>query len=322
MAGLHHAATGNLPLSRPVASTFWACTGCMRCKTYCDHDNRVADALAAGRAEAVSAEVEPQSVVRARAEHRQRCRRAADAGRKALGAAVDRAADTVFFPGCSGCTVAPDDVAAGLSLVEALAKEPARAVVGHCCGLPLWDAGDRDGFVGSVRRLVSVLGGARRVVMQDPGCLHALTKTARLAGVSFDLPLMHVSELAAEHLDTLRPVAALADAAAPIRYHDACRLGRGLGIYDEPRAALARVIGREPQEMFLNRDHAPCSGAGGMLPRTDPGTAATIAADTAREHEEVGGGTLVTACPSARRAFAKKGVDAVDLTALLARAVE
>ena len=45
------AARGDVELSKDVASVTYACTGCLRCKENCDHDNPVAETLAAGRAD-------------------------------------------------------------------------------------------------------------------------------------------------------------------------------------------------------------------------------------------------------------------------------
>ncbi|MCA9583240.1 MAG: (Fe-S)-binding protein, partial [Myxococcales bacterium] len=57
MTSLHHVDVGALPMHETYATTWFACTGCLRCKTRCAHGNEVASALGAGRAEAVKAGV-------------------------------------------------------------------------------------------------------------------------------------------------------------------------------------------------------------------------------------------------------------------------
>jgi Fe-S oxidoreductase len=48
----------------------------------------------------------------------------------------------------------------------------------------------------------------------------------------------------------------------------AYQLGRGLGVYDAPRAMLTRMLGRAPDEFVEAREAAVCSGAGRLLPST------------------------------------------------------
>ncbi len=48
-----------------------------------------------------------------------------------------------------------------------------------------------------------------------------------------------------------------------VTYHDPCIMGRHMGIYDEPRELISSVPGVELVEMYSNREHALCCGAGG-----------------------------------------------------------
>ena len=52
-----------------------------------------------------------------------------------------------------------------------------------------------------------------------------------------------------------------------VGYHDACHLGRGLGLYDEPRALLARAVTMIVEAPSVRREGG-CAGGGGLLPRT------------------------------------------------------
>jgi Fe-S oxidoreductase len=130
--------------------------------------------------------------------------------------------------------------------------------------------------------------------------------------------LEHISELAAHELDKLGHVATT----GPVRWHDPCQLGRGLGLYDAPRQVLSRALGRAPDEFERRREHAACSGAGGLLPVTMPHVARAIAKDRAVEHARASGGTIVTACASSSRALAREGADVIDLATVIARALD
>jgi Fe-S oxidoreductase len=104
-------------------------------------------------------------------------------------------------------------------------------------------------------------------------------------------------------------------------YHDPCQLGRGLGVYDQPRALLCRALGRAPDEFERRREDGRCSGAGGLLPITMPDVARTIAEGRMAEHDAQGGGTVITACASSLKMFRKRGANAVDLVTVVARAL-
>ncbi len=224
----------------------------------------------------------------------------------------------MFVPGCTAVTQTPDAARDGLRVTRALAGGDVRVEAGACCGLPLLEAGDVAGFTAAAEAFVARLGDAREAVFQDPGCLHALRVEARRFGVRGDTRLRHLAEVAGERLETFGRV----EVAGALRYHDPCRLGRGLGVYDAPRAAIARVTGRPPGEFAEHRERGGCSGAGGQLPRTDRATAEGIAAERLADHARSGGGTVVTACPASARAFARAGADEVlDLATLLARAL-
>lgn len=300
MTSLHHVDEGNLPLERDHASSWWACTGCMRCREFCDFDNEVADALNAGRAEAARAGVAPQAaydVIERHVERQYRARRSAE---QTFGQALDGPADAVFVPGCTACALEPGQAHAGWQAVRTLLKRPVRVAAGRCCGLPLLEAGDQEGFLASARQFAGDLERARVVVFDDPGCLHALRVTAaRLGEAPPKARLLHTSELAASSLARLGPV----QVSNPVRWHDPCRLGRGLGVYEAPRQVIAATTGEPPAELPENRSRSECSGAGGQLPRTDPATAAGIASERMRAHGQAGGGTLVTGCPAAARAL-------------------
>lgn len=318
MTSLHHVDHGNLPLEEAVAASWFGCTGCQRCKTFCDHDNEVANAMTAGRAEAVRARVAPASAYDIIEKHAARSQRASEAARDLFADAPDRG-NVAFVPGCTACVLRPEDARAAYAGTAALVDGPVRVAADQCCGLPLLEAGDPDGFVSAAQRFLDRVATADEVVFQDPGCLHALLVHAPRLGVKHDVQMTHISQLAARHLDKLGSVSI----EGAVRYHDPCKLGRGLGVYDEPRAVLSKILGVAPEELHQHRDQSECSGAGGQLPRTAPGSAAAIAKERHQAHEMVGGGTLVTGCPgSTHQLSGVDGSPVVSLSSLIARALE
>lgn len=82
-----------------------------------------------------------------------------------------------------------------------------------------------------------------------------------------------------------------------ITYHDPCYLGRGNGIYSEPRKILEKVSGRLV-EMDRNRSFALCCGAGGgqMFKEAEKGNKEVFIERT-EDALETGAEIVATACP-------------------------
>jgi Fe-S oxidoreductase len=136
------------------------------------------------------------------------------------------------------------------------------------------------------------------------------------------VPVVHFSEVAAREVRRLgRLDGGLGD--GPVRWHDPCQLGRGLGIYDAPRKVLSRALGRAPDEFERHHEDSRCAGAGGLLPITMPDVAREIAEQRLSDHARSGGGTIVTACASSLRAFQRSGQGMVlDLATVVMRALD
>lgn len=310
-------ARGDVEADRGMASPAWACTGCMACRERCDHRNEVAATLGEARANLFDQGVEPAGARRVAAgfpEHERRVSDAIASARRSPRASND--AKTALLVGCGYARpeLAPEMQDAIYAASE-LSGGAVRVVDG-CCGAPLAMAGDREGFVRAAARMRARLAGATRLVVVDPGCATTVRRWGEV-GVGEAPRVELLIELAASALGSLAPVAPAPD--HDIRWHDPCQLGRGLGCYEPPRAILGRLLGRAPDEFPRRRDAGSCSGAGGLLPVTMPDTSRAIADGRLREHEQAGGGEVVTACASSLRRFRSRGGRASDLVSWIAR---
>jgi len=310
---------GDVPVEPVHAAPAWACTGCHACRERCDHKNEPATVLVDARADLFGRGVAPPSAERAAARAREREEEAAraldeieasDQGKSAPVASV--------LVGCTYARKAKDVAKDALSVAANLAGGPVRAIRG-CCGLPSLYAGDREGFRVAAERLAAEVAHVPRLISVDPGCARALMVEYARVGVHLPRAPELLLDLAYAARDRLQKLPELAD--KPVRWHAPCQLGRGLGRYDEPRALLERLIGAPPATFQREREHAECSGAGGLLPVTRPKTSEAIADARIAEHKERGGGLLVTACASSLRRFQSRGEPASDLITLLARAL-
>jgi heterodisulfide reductase subunit D len=107
-----------------------------------------------------------------------------------------------------------------------------------------------------------------------------------------------------------------------VTYHDPCVMGRHMGIYDEPRATIRAVPGVELVEMYSNREHALCCGAGGGTLSAFTDLAGDVAVERLQQAAAAGATHVVSSCPTCvvnlRRSVSKAGLnlavtDIVDL---------
>jgi len=302
-------ARGDVATDADHARVAWACTGCFACRERCDHRNPVVETLKDVRAAVRAAGVAPAASERVVERYPERMARLR-AGLRALEQLpeVDAGSATALLIGCGYVLHAPEEARDVVSAAGALAGKV--KLVAGCCGAPLAWAGDRDGAARARAEVAAAAAGARSFIVADPGCALELD-------ASSPVPLV---DLAVTHLSRLRRLEGLASG-PPLRWHDPCQLGRGLGRYDEPRAVLTRLIGRAPEEFAERRTHAACSGAGSLLPLTMPEVSREIGARRINESERLGGGTIVTACGASLKRFRSLGASVVDLTTLIARSL-
>jgi Fe-S oxidoreductase len=322
------AAHGDVPVNRSHAAPPWACTGCYACRESCDHRNVVADVLFDARDALAQMGVAPVGARRAVARfarHDALTRAAARA--LAVHPHVHPDAGDALLVGCGYLRVAKSEARDAIAAVTALSGQPV-ALAEACCGLPLLLAGDARGFAQQAHDVAQSLAKHDRLWVVDSGCALALSRHYRDAGVPLRPTVETLVEVAARRLDALTPIrgpAITADEGEPVRWHDPCQLGRGLGIYDAPRLVLTRALGRAPDELHDRRERGLCSGAGGLLPSTMPRVARAIADARLQAHGLAGGGRIVTACASSlialRRRAARTGVAVDDLTTWIARSL-
>jgi Fe-S oxidoreductase len=311
MSGVYLEARGDLPIDAGHAALAWACTGCHGCRERCDHRNDVAGTLTDARAPFLDHGVAPPAaaaVVENFGQHEARVAEATAALSARLPAA--EGASVSLLIGCGYSLHLEDEALAAARAAQALLGAPVR-LIRRCCGLPLAHAGDRAGHERALSAIEQEVGGGELLVV-DPGCAGALR-----AGLGARTRVTLLVELAAQNLGRLGRVSA----EGQVRYHDPCQMGRGLGLYGEPRAVLGKILGHAPAEFDERREHGACSGAGGLLPVTMPAVSQTIAGARVGEHDKLGGGEIVTACASSLRAFRKAGAEASDLSTWLAKAL-
>jgi Fe-S oxidoreductase len=306
-------------LDADAAEAFYACTGCRRCSTWCEHGNDVPHALYQGRAMAVWTGLAPAGA-RAVAD---RFARVGHAQSGDVAAAIDRLASeqppendasSVFFAGCEAPLTSPGSVTAALAAARRLGAPLGLARGTVCCGRPLFEAGYRDAFRDHVREVWGLLGD-REVVLPSAACARALTEWSQEVGVEPQGSVLHISTYLARRLGPhvqARPLPITAI------YHDPCHLGRGLGEYEAPRRLLGAALSGGVKEAASHRETSDCCGGSGLLGRTYPEVARAMAMTRADELRDAGAGQIVTSCPSCQESLRAAGLQVRDLAEVVA----
>jgi Fe-S oxidoreductase len=173
--------------------------------------------------------------------------------------------------------------------------------------------------------------GAKRLVTTCPECAHTLRVEYRQRGYDLGMEVVHMADLVAQISKSANQQiskSAIENRKSKITYHDPCRLGRYLKVYDEPRQVIA-MMGAELVEMENCRARSLCCGTSGW---TNCGaTAKSIQVDRLREAKATGAQVLVTACAKCQIHFRcaqadtqlgdELAIEIKDLTTLLAEAI-
>lgn len=309
----------DVPVSPEVASTVWECTGCSSCTEACRHDVDVAGALFGLRADLVAGGTRPFE--------RSMFEYDSSELRLAQEKAVESryfvpGAQAVVFAGCSALLDTPKVTSDLFKTFDELGVEFVGAApdMALCCGYPLYSAGYRAAFEAQARRVASVFGRYRRIVVLSPCCEYTLRTLYPQVGVDVSSKLVSALDLIAPLVErTSRP-----PLEGRIAYHDSCFLGRHLGMYDLPRQILTHVLGHPPIELRRNRADSMCCGAGGAWERTSPAGATEAGRNLLEMTKDAGADVLVSGSPKCVAhlrgvAGPATGVEVVDLISLVAQ---
>ncbi len=205
-----------------------------------------------------------------------------------------------YFAGCM-TLLTPRTLAAMTTIFESAGEEVwwADRDGGVCCGRPLKLAGETD----SARKMMKYntdlfrKHGITTLVTSCPICLKVFREDYDLPGIEvlhhseYILRLIRAGRLTLEHGTTR------------FTYHDPCELGRGSGIYDEPRAVIEAV--GELLEPASTRENALCCGSSVANTAISDGQQVQIARSVAAELEATGAEVIVTACPLCKKAIGR-----------------
>ncbi len=178
---------------------------------------------------------------------------------------------------------------------------------GICCGRPLLLAGKTDAAretVSANRRMI-LSSGCRTLVLSCPICYRIFKDEYALDGVE----VLHYTQFFKRLVDDGKLRLTVGD--GRIVYHDPCELGRGCGVYKEPREVLSR-IGTLVKAAREGDESVCCGGSLGSL-TLDARDRAKITESSIANLLAGDPQTIVTACPLCLKTFSESVPEGVQV---------
>ncbi len=182
---------------------------------------------------------------------------------------------------------------------------------GICCGRPMWMAGRLEQAKQMMEKNTEIIraSGAKTLLLSCPLCYRIFKEKYDLEGIE----VVHHTEFFDRLIREGRLSPRRSD--KKFAYHDPCELGRGCGVYDEPRSVIG-AVGELVEAAKHHKESICCGGSVGSLTlsyeQREPMTENAI-------HNLMAGSpdTIVTACPlclSTFRRYAECDVEDIAQT--------
>lgn len=178
---------------------------------------------------------------------------------------------------------------------------PAISTKEGCCGHDyIWSGDEEKGKEFGQKNLEAIKEtGAKTVLFLCPEGLMTFENEYKKFFGEQDLEYLHISEFLLDLIDDNK--LNFKESTETITFHDPCRLGKYLGIYDSPRDLLSAIPGLNIVEMEKNKDEGECCGQSLFL---NCGKAHhLLQKKRLGDAKETGASTLITACPKCKIHF-------------------
>ncbi|MBM4463377.1 MAG: (Fe-S)-binding protein [Chloroflexi bacterium] len=217
-----------------------------------------------------------------------------------------------------------------LKILNSLGIAPKVLPNERCCGHDLLWTGDTENF----RRLAELNAaaikeaGVKKIIFSCAECYRTFKKDYPNY-VKIDCELQHISEFLSEKIE--KGELSFKEIKKKLTYHDPCRLGRHLGIYEPPRRVIESIPGIELVEMKDNRAESLCCGTSAFT--NCDSCSKQIRVERLLQAKATGAESIITCCPKCqihfRCAMVNKGevkgpdveIEVVDLVSLVAQAL-
>ena len=225
-------------------------------------------------------------------------------------------ADVLYFAGCMTRSM-PSIERAMLAVLDASGDRYSYMDKNGtiCCGRPMMLAGQEKAAAAMIAKNTELIrrSGAKTLVTSCPICYRVFRQQYDLKGIE----VLHHSQ----YIDRLIQDGRITVKYSPVRasYHDPCDLGRGCGVYREPRRVIGAIC--ELDQAHDSGKDSLCCGASLADTVLNERQRRDIAQDAFARLTENGQEVLITACPLCKKTFAgvSGGFPVEDIAQAVAR---
>jgi len=186
-----------------------------------------------------------------------------------------------------------------------------------CCGRPLQLTGQEDAANQLIEKNIKLIEscGASVLVTSCPICAKVFNDSYKLK-----IPIYHHSQYLLKLAKESKLKFEKSD--IQITYHDPCELGRGLGVYEEPRELLG--LAGNLIESANSRENSLCCGGSLGITNISQEQRNTIAAITLSELSSDKANVVATACPLCKKTFksASENIRIEDISEIMLESLE
>jgi len=218
-------------------------------------------------------------------------------------AKIDDNSKTLYFTGCSQYfdIIFKEDIDfKGMEIINDTIKilnsiEIIPAVINgeKCCGHDHYWRGEMKEFTALAKQNIDLLSKYDNIVVNCPECLRTLTIEYH-EHFGTDFKVKHISQVLLENLEKINTPKSGKNTNKTVTFHDSCRLGRLMEIYDEPRDVLKK-FNYSLLEMTENREESQCCGVSSFNSCTQ--ASKIIRRNKLEEAAATGARSMVVPCP-------------------------
>ena len=168
-----------------------------------------------------------------------------------------------------------------------------------CCGRPMWMAGRFEQSKQMIEKNTEIIkaSGATTLLLSCPICYKIFKERYNLEGIEVIHHTEFIDRLITQGRISVRR------AGTSFVYHDPCELGRGCGIYEEPRRAIGS-IGNLVEAGKTRKESICCGGSLGSLSLSFA-KRKTLTENALHDLTVASPDIIVTACPLCRSTFGR-----------------
>jgi Fe-S oxidoreductase len=310
---------------------FYQCSQCGLCREVCEYHWQEDELVRNAREEIVKTEHTPKRIKKIASSIIQQgtpYEKDTTIGDMSSESIVQKDVDVLYFAGCSTRQNHPEIIDSLSKIFQVIGIHWAMLQDEGCCGTPLYELGYTKEAKETAEKLAAKISEAAPRVLLT-GCPHCFRAFKELysqwgIGLSSEVQVVHTSQ----YLDTLVSNGTLKlkddPAFSSSCYHDPCQLGRKMHEYDAPRRLIETVTGKAPLELFHNKEHAECCGAGSVMFLTEPKVAVKVTQKRLERVHETQAEVIITACQNCKTNFIKAKnpsddhIQVMDVTELIA----